>query len=681
MNAAIITLTLALGVFAGSALALPFWHLTRKLKRRCYGRGFCATGLECVENRECAVPLYAFPSASLTNDTYLPISAIQGRGTVSPYEGQEVKTMGIVTAIYRNQSYYVQDLYRDADPLTSEAIYSFRPTLAAGSAVPSVGDVVALGGKIVEYARGGYDLPLTEFLFGTISVLKPGVKVSVTPVVFRPPDTVSRNGSYNQSSEQFIWHDMVSPNYVCSSVYESAICYSEAHEGMLVVVKNGVTSDPERRFGEVGVVSCHSPQRKALRSCARFPTLTSTNFHGRVMAVEDDLFSKADRDLKLGTPLNDFHAVVSYSFGLYKLFNVEALTASARPLLRHHKPRRCRQYRTRPAAGLVRVAVWNVLNLDPKDPAYTLERVAKDIAHYQNCPDVVALQEVGDNDGPTRSNVTAADVTLDKIVTHLKNKSNCGVDYTYTDIAPNNLADGGLSGENIRVAFLYRSDKLELLPGVPKGDANTSTRWDSGHQRLTLNPGRVDVDAFDGSRKPIAAQFRFKLNSDRRYNMLTSTRKRKNINRNMNRRYGKSLIIVNNHWSSKFGDDPVFGRRQPPYQASQVKRTEQMNAVRSFVKSIPWKYPVMVVGDLNDFHFSTPVKGLQMFNLWNKVSASKRFSYNYQHRYQTLDHILIRKWAFRCSDFCPVHTSTLQSYYSGDSVSDHDALVAVCKVL
>lgn len=81
------------------------------------------------------------------------------------------------------------------------------------------------------------------------------------------------------------------------------------------------------------------------------------------------------------------------------------------------------------------------------------------------CPEVVALQEVGDNDGATRSNVTAADVTLGTIVNHLRNSSNCGVDYAYADIAPNNLADGGLPG-GIRVAFLYRTEKLQLEPGV-----------------------------------------------------------------------------------------------------------------------------------------------------------------------------------------------------------------------
>lgn len=115
----------------------------------------------------------------------------------------------------------------------------------------------------------------------------------------------------------------------------------------------------------------------------------------------------------------------------------------------------------------------------------------------------------------------------------------------------------------------------------------------------------------------------------------------------MNRRYGKFFIIVNKHYSSKFEDDPLFGRRQPPYHVSQMKRTEKMNSVRSFVKSIRWKYPVMVVGDQNDFHISALVKGLQIVNLLKKVSANKRLSYNYQHRYQKLDHILMRKWAFR----------------------------------
>ncbi len=55
--------------------------------------------------------------------------------------------------------------------------------------------------------------------------------------------------------------------------------------------------------------------------------------------------------------------------------------------------------------------------------------------------------------------------------------------------------------------------------------------------KLTLNPGGIDPAnaAFDDSRKPLAAQFGFN---------------------------GENVIVVANHFNSKGGDLPLFGKVQ-----------------------------------------------------------------------------------------------------------------------
>ena len=68
-----------------------------------------------------------------------------------------------------------------------------------------------------------------------------------------------------------------------------------------------------------------------------------------------------------------------------------------------------------------------------------------------------------------------------------------------------------------------------------------------GGARLTLSPGRVDPTnpVFDNSRKPLAGEFRYR---------------------------GRPLFVVGNHFNSKGGDDPLFGRFQEPRRSSELQR-------------------------------------------------------------------------------------------------------------
>lgn len=57
------------------------------------------------------------------------------------------------------------------------------------------------------------------------------------------------------------------------------------------------------------------------------------------------------------------------------------------------------------------------------------------------------------------------------------------------------------------------------------------------------------------------------------------------------------------------GDQPLFGRTQPPQLSSETKRSSQASIVANFVSSITAIDPnalIVVLGDLNDFQFSAP---------------------------------------------------------------------------
>ena len=78
--------------------------------------------------------------------------------------------------------------------------------------------------------------------------------------------------------------------------------------------------------------------------------------------------------------------------------------------------------------------------------------VAEHIASYLLSPDILFVQEIQDNSGPTDDGTVSANVTLATLANAIKNIS--GVVYDFVDIAPEDGKDGGQPGGNIRQAYL-----------------------------------------------------------------------------------------------------------------------------------------------------------------------------------------------------------------------------------
>ena len=66
------------------------------------------------------------------------------------------------------------------------------------------------------------------------------------------------------------------------------------------------------------------------------------------------------------------------------------------------------------------------------------------------------------------------------------------------------------AGGNIRVGFLFRTDRGLEFVDRPGGDATTPTEIERhrGHAHLSLSPGRVDPQnpAWEATRKPLAGE-------------------------------------------------------------------------------------------------------------------------------------------------------------------------------
>jgi predicted extracellular nuclease len=89
-----------------------------------------------------------------------------------------------------------------------------------------------------------------------------------------------------------------------------------------------------------------------------------------------------------------------------------------------------------------------------------------------------------------------------------------GPSYAHRQIDPVNNADGGVPGGNIRVGFIFRTDRgLEFVdrPGATATTANAVVAGPGG-PALVYSPGRIDPTdpAFHDSRKPLAGEFRWR---------------------------------------------------------------------------------------------------------------------------------------------------------------------------
>jgi predicted extracellular nuclease len=300
------------------------------------------------------------------------------------------------------------------------------------------------------------------------------------------------------------------------------------------------------------------------------------------------------------------------------------------------------------------VATYNVENLDPIDgPAFA--RHAQLIVDHLQSPDLIAIEEIQDNDGATDSATTDSSVTWEMLIGAIQAAG--GPEYEFRQIDPVDDQDGGQPGGNIRVGFLLRTDRGLSFIDRPGGDSTTPTtviEHPSG-PRLSSSPGRVDPEdpAWDDSRKPLAGEFRMR---------------------------GRKVFVIANHFASKGGDDPLFGRLQPPTRSSENQRHPQAQVVNDFVDQILAADPhanVIVLGDINDFEFSETVEILEggvLTTLMDTLPKPERYSYVFEGNSQVLDQILVSDNLLRTFgiEYDPVHVNS----EFADQASDHDPQVA-----
>ena len=566
------------------------------------------------------------------------IFQIQGASHISPLANQVVSGVpGVVTSV-RPNSFTMQDAIGDGSIATSDAILVFGTGIGA---TVSVGQAVLVGGRVTEFRPGGAastNLTTTEIVSPTVTPGGPGATVAQTVL-----------GLGGRTPPTSVIDDDATGSVETSGSFDPAtdgIDFYESLEAMLLRVNDPVVVGPTNGFGELWVLADNGAGT-GVRTVRQGIVIGPADFNPERIQLEDDIVLDATPDANVSDRFTSAAVgVLDYNFGNFEVQLTSALTRVSSSLPREvTQPQRPNE---------LTIATFNVENLSPVNPAEKFAELAGLIVDNLHAPDLVALEEVQDNDGPTNSAVTDATLTFQQLIAAIQAAG--GPTYRFAQIDPVDDQDGGQPGGNIRVGFLYRTDRGLELVGRPGGTPVTANDVTGRNNKVQLlySPGRIDPQnaAWAASRKPLAAEFRYR---------------------------SKTIFVIVNHFNSKGGDQPLFGRFQPPARPTEVQRHRQAQVVNDFVDEIlaaGKNSRIVVLGDLNDFEFSETLQiltGGVLTNLMATLPKAERYSYVFEGNSQVLDHVVVsRKLDKAETTYDVVHVNA--EFF--DQASDHDPQVA-----
>jgi len=351
----------------------------------------------------------------------------------------------------------------------------------------------------------------------------------------------------------------------------------------------------------------------------------------------------------IGDVLTDVSGVVSYRAGNYELL-LDAVPVRVTP------GRLSREIARLPSgATRVRVATFNLHNLSLREPGRMAE-IGRVIVSQLGAPEILGVEEIVDDSGAANDGVVDATLTLRALVAAVRGAD--GPAYDFREVLPQDGADGGAPGNNIRVALLFDRSRVQFVDrGDSFGTAETRFVTVGGRPQLTRSPGRIDPTnpAWVQSRKPLACELKVA---------------------------GRTLFVVVCHFTSKSRSSPMFGAVQPPVDPDAPKRRRQGELVALFVRdalAIDPNARVVVLGDLNDDWFSAPIAALEqapLTDLWSLVPATERYSLLFEGNAQAFDHVLVSPALADDARFDVVHVAI--EFRNG--VSDHDPVMAAVRV-
>jgi predicted extracellular nuclease len=475
----------------------------------------------------------------------LTIAEIQGSGDRSPFVGEIVKTTGVVTAkrkVSQDTFIYVQSVESDADDATSEGIVVIAPT-----ANVAAGDLVDVEGRVLETTERQNNL--------TVTTISPAVVVKTGTGELPVPKALGASGAMLPTEAVF------GPG--------GAILLLESMEGMLVSVADAKVVGPTNDFDEFWIVGNNGAEATGMNSLGGITTTPGDLNPERLQVqLDEPIPNPTDYQVKVGDTIALVVGVLDYSFGNYEI------VATALDPVKVGSPPELPEIMTTEAD--LTIGSYNVENLDAtverqgllynrRDldddvAANRFETIGEQIVRNLKAPDIVALQEVQDDDGGEVSDTVTSTKTLQTLIDAITAAG--GPTYKPIVIDPIDDAEGGQPGGNIRVAFLFNPARV--------------TPEEAGI-------ARIDDPSFAATRLPLVVPFTFG---------------------------DQSVLVINVHLSSKGGSDPTYGTVQPPADSSLAARTQQARAIQAYLRAThpADSGPVIILGDFNTLYNEEPLQ-------------------------------------------------------------------------
>ena len=457
---------------------------------------------------------------------------------------------------------------------------------------------------------------------------------------------------------------------------------------MRVTVENPLAVGPTNTFGEIETVAGSGAGATGLNAKGDllisegqpdfgFTDSTGGDFNPERIKIDSELVAKAVPSVNLGTQFGNATGIVNYDFGQFGVSATAPLTVTQASTIT-------------PTVGTLTgdathltVGSYNIENFSAATQGQAkVNAIASQIVTNLNAPDVIALQEVQDNSGPTDDGMTSASNNL-QAITNAINAAG-GPQYVAIDNPfIGNDTNGGQPGGNIRTAFLYRTDRVSFVPGsLATVAANGTAIHDQGTaaaDAMANADQQTDVQSnpFFQSRPPLSAQFTFN---------------------------GQTVTVVDNHFSSKGGSGDLMGSEQPAFDGGEVQRAGQAQAVNTYVDSLLASDPnakVVVTGDLNEFNSEEPLNVLEgtasisgynvqgsdpinatatytpggtqvLTDLESTLPAGQQYDYNFEGNAESLVHTLATNSLASGAQLQVIH---INSEYANQT-SDHDPLLS-----
>jgi predicted extracellular nuclease len=557
--------------------------------------------------------------------------------------GRQVRSEGIITAVGEDWI-YLQGA-ADGDPATSDAILVRIATNGLDQ-----GDEIRVLGIASEVVPGGtHTANLSTTLIDSATAEVIGRERPLPP-----PVVLGREGRLPPS--QVISSDELPVNLRMKGEVQrnrfdpenDAVDFFESLEGMLVTVSRSVAVSATQTFSEdqSEVVTLPDAGLGTSGRRTRNGGILLQPSHQRYggqnperiqIQLDRALYPGAVPSVRVGDTLSEVTGLIRYGFGNYEI----AATGPFKVMQGGRPPERTT---LRSSSRAITVSSYNVLNLSPTAADSAQRRLlAGQIVKSLHSPDILALQEIQDDSGEQDDGTTSADRTLRALTDGIVAAG--GPRYDAFNVPPANGRPGGVPGGNIRNAFLYNSGRVRLL------------KYRSLTPAILAQAGARDTLAFQDARDPLEGVFEFR---------------------------GKSLRVINNHLTSRFGSTPVFGSVHPFVEAGKAERTAQVLALRAYATHVLKADPggrLIMLGDMNTFEFSPelgqvlPGSPQILYPLLFGIPENERYSFNFEGNSQTLDHAFLSRALRGRAEMDIVHLNVDYPAFPGSTASDHDPVL------